>query len=73
MNLETLVGKKFKYDSPTTGVSEWTDTVKSVGAITNIGVDLVEKKLTGYKLEMHVTGEENGYVYELENVIFITE
>ena len=65
-HLDTLKGKKFKYDSPHGGLSEWTDTVKHITVLHEI-------KSEGYKLKFIVYGEKNqGYNhYPLERVVFV--
>jgi len=41
MDLSEFIGKKFKYGSPTTGLSSWTAEAKWVGSNTQTLVDSV--------------------------------
>jgi hypothetical protein len=65
-DLNELIGKKFKYLSPVTGLSDWEDTITSIGK--TYRSQFPDK---GYRLKFYVYGKARYNSYELENVVII--
>ena len=77
MNLDDLKGKKFRYDSPLVGISDWIDTVDSIIHMRKCelrrGKTIKDISAIGHKITFHVRGKKTGNVYEFERCIFINE
>jgi hypothetical protein len=86
-DIPQFVGKKFKYKGKY-GLSNWTDTVKSVSYRHSIVFDkpfkiFVPKRgeefkaekinVVGFKYELYVISSRSGHHYELEDCVFIDE
>ena len=69
MELLLLVGNQFKYNSPTTGISDWTDEITSVFIIHKLIYNKKSNKVEGYTPEINIRGKKNNHVYPLNNCI----
>ena len=68
--LKELKGKKFKYNSPNGGLSEWTDEVVSMLLIHSI-CEGDNGPFSGVKYKLSIRGKINRHLYEFNKCVFI--
>lgn len=71
IDLSVLIGKEFKHNSPTTGISDWIDEVESIFTIHSLIHNKELSKIIGFTPAINIRGKKNGHIYPLNTCIII--